>query len=84
MLVQWLRLRLPMLGVQVQYLVRELTSHMPGVGDGGAKNENIKQKQYCCEFNKDFTNDPYQKILKKKNKPFPDIPELPSLCCQTY
>ena len=59
-----------MLGVQVQYLVRELTSHMPGVGDGGAKNENIKQKRYCCEFNKDFKNDPYQKILKKKKNFF--------------
>ena len=27
--VQWLRLRLPMQGVQVQSLVKELRSHMP-------------------------------------------------------
>ena len=27
------------------------------------KNQNIKQKQYCNKFNKDFTNDPHQKNL---------------------
>ena len=31
-------------------LVRELRPHMPP----GPKNQNIKQKQYCNEFNKDF------------------------------
>ena len=30
------------------------------------KNQNIKQKQYCNEFNKDFKNGPYKKILKKR------------------
>ena len=31
------------------------------------KSKNIKQKQYCNKFNKDFKNGPYQKkILKKK------------------
>ena len=30
------------------------------------KNQNIKQKQYCNKFNKDFKNGPDQKILKKK------------------
>ena len=31
------------------------------------KNQNIKQKQYCNTFNKDFKNGPYQKKnLKKK------------------
>ena len=28
-------------------------------------NQNIKQKQYCNKFNKDFKNGPYQKIFKK-------------------
>ena len=31
------------------------------------KSQNIKQKQYCNKFNKDFKNGPHQKILKKKN-----------------
>ena len=32
------------------------------------KNQNIKQKQYCNKFNKDFTNGPHKKkkIFKKK------------------
>ena len=29
------------------------------------KNQNIKQKQYCNKFNKDFKNGPHQKNLKK-------------------
>ena len=29
LVVQWLRLHLPMQGVQVGFLVREITSHMP-------------------------------------------------------
>ena len=29
----------------------------------GPKNENIKQKQYCNRFNKDFKNGPHQKNL---------------------
>ena len=32
------------------------------------KNQNIKQKQYCNKFNKDFKNGPHQKKLKKKKK----------------
>ena len=31
-------------------------------------NQNIKQKQYCNKFNKDFKNGPHQKILKKKKR----------------
>ena len=31
------------------------------------KNQNIKHKQYCNEFSKDFKNGPHQKNLKKKN-----------------
>ena len=30
------------------------------------KNQNIKQKQYCNKFNKDFKNGPHQKKAKKK------------------
>ena len=29
LVVQWLRIRLPMQGIQVQYLIGELRSHMP-------------------------------------------------------
>ena len=33
------------------------------------KNRNIKQKQYCNKFSKDFKNGPHQKTsLKKNNK----------------
>ena len=33
------------------------------------KSQNIKQKQYCNKFNKDFKNGPHQKNFKKiKNK----------------
>ena len=64
--VQWLRICLPMQGVWVRSLVGELRSHMPH----GQKNQNIKQKQYCNKFNKDFKNCPHQKKknLKKQNK----------------
>ena len=41
--IQWLRLHLPTQGVQVQSLVGELRSHMPGV-----KIQNIKQK-HCVK-----------------------------------
>ena len=40
--VHWLRLHLPMEGVQVRSLVRELRSHKPH----GQKKQNRKQKQY--------------------------------------
>ena len=45
---------------------------IPGQGDKiphglQPKNQNIKQKQYCNKFNKDFENGPHQKTLKKKN-----------------
>ena len=30
------------------------------------KNQNIKQKQYCNKFNKDFKNGPHQKKSFKK------------------
>ena len=31
-----------------------------------AKNQDIKRKQYCNKFSKDFKNGPHQKVLKKK------------------
>ena len=33
-----------------------------------SKNQNIKQKQYCNKFNKNFKNGPHQKKSKKKKK----------------
>ena len=47
---QWLKLGLSMQGLQVQSLVKELRSYMPH----GLKTQNIKQKQYCNKFSKDF------------------------------
>ena len=44
--VQWLRLCLPMKGMQVQSLVGEIRPYMPP----GWKTKNIKQKQYCNKF----------------------------------
>ena len=62
LVVQWLRLYLPVLGVQIQSLVRELRSHMPHGQKG--KKEDIKQKQCCNKFNKDF-----KMVHIKKKKP---------------
>ena len=64
--VRWLAFHLPKQGVWVPSLVGELRSHMPH----GQKKQNIKQKQYCNKFNKDFKIVPYRKSLKKKE----DIP----------
>ena len=55
LVVKWLRLLLPMQGVQVRSLVRELRSHMPH----GQEKQNIKQQQYYNGFSKD---------LRKKEK----------------
>ena len=51
---------LPMQGVWVRSLVRELRSHMPH-----GKKQNAKQKQYCNKFNKDFKK---VRIKNKKQK----------------
>ena len=65
LVVQWLRLRLPMQGVQAWSLVGKLRSHMPQ----GQKNQNMKQKHYCNKFNKDFKYDPhFKKSFKKITK----------------
>ena len=34
------------------------------------KNQNIKQKQYCNKFNKDFKNGPHQKNSKKPKQQY--------------
>ena len=59
-------------------MVRTSPSYVGGAGSisgeakipraSGPKNQNIKQKQYCYKFSKDFKNDLYQKRLKKKTK----------------
>jgi len=54
-----------MQGIQVQSLVEELRSHVPP----DQKNQNIKQKQYCIKFNKDFKKMVHiLKIWKKENQ----------------
>ena len=60
LMVQWLRIRLPMQGTRVQSLVGELRSHMPR----GQKSQNIEQKQYGNKFNKGFKNGPHHRNLK--------------------
>ena len=63
LVVQWLRLCLPMQGMRVRSLVGELGSHVPW----GQKNQNIKKQKQCCnKLNKDFRDGPQKKILKKK------------------
>ena len=59
LVVQWIRLRLPVQGLWVRSLVRKLRFHMPR----DPKNQMIKQKQYCNKFNKDVKNG---SIRKKK------------------
>ena len=51
----------------ISILIWELRSHMPH----GQKNQNVRQKQYCNKFNKDFKNGPHQEktfFLKKGDK----------------
>ena len=61
--VQWLTLHLPMQGVQVQSLVRELRFHMP-LG----QESKHKHKPYCNKFNKGFKNGPHWEKKKKNFK----------------
>ena len=60
-------------------MVKTLPVHTGGVGwipgrgakilhVSGPKSQNIKQKQYCNKFRKDFKNGPHKKILKKKTR----------------
>ena len=62
-MVQQLRLCLSMQGV----------GSIPGWGAkiphaSAPKNQSVKQNEYCNKFNRDFKNDPCQKILKKNKK----------------
>ena len=57
-----MRLGLPVQGVWVCSLVRELRSHVPW----GQKNQVIKQKQYCNKLKKDFKSGPLKKKILKK------------------
>ena len=41
------------------------------------KNQTIKQKQYCNEFNKDFKNGPHQKKKNLKKKKIPPRVHVP-------
>ena len=66
MAVQWLRVCLPMQGVQVRSLVEELRYHLPQ----GQKTKTLKKKQnrnsIVNKFKKDLKNAPHQKIFKNK------------------
>ena len=64
LVVQWLRLRLSMRTVQVQSL--GWGAKIPHAS--WPKNHNMKQKQYCNKFNKDFRNGPHQKTIKNKKE----------------
>ena len=50
LVVQWLRLHLPVQEAHVWSLIGQLRSHMPGAQN----NQNKKKKQYGHKFNKDF------------------------------
>ena len=67
LVAQWLELRLPVQGVQVQVLISELRSHKRH----SQKPEYAQQKQCCNKFNKDFKIGPHQQqqknLLKKEN-----------------
>ena len=60
LVVQWIRLHLPVREMWVQFLVRELRFHTPC----GQKTK-TEQKQYCNRVNKDFKNGPYKKKILK-------------------
>ena len=66
LVVQWLKLGLPMQGVWVRSLVRELRSTCLV-----AKRPQQKTKEYCNKFNKAFKNGPPKIKLKKKRTALP-------------
>ena len=61
LMVQWLRLHLPMLGVRVLSLTGDLRSHM----DWAQKNKIQNRGNIVNKFNKDYKYGPHQ---KKKNE----------------
>ena len=52
--------------VWVRSLVRKLRSHRPLT----QKSQNVKQKQYCNKFDKDFEKLVYIRKILKKNKEY--------------
>ena len=63
LVVQWLRLHLPMQVMWVRFLVGELRSCMPC--SQKQKKERMKQKQHCSKFNKDLKEWSTSKISSK-------------------
>ena len=61
--VQWLRLPLPMQGVQIDPCSGAKIPHA-----SPPKDQNRKQKKHCNKFNKDFKMVHIKNIFKKKNK----------------
>ena len=61
LVVQWLRLHLPMQGVQVWFLSGSYIPHAWRV----KKPKHKKTEAYCSKFNKNFKNGLYQKIFNK-------------------
>ena len=79
LLWSWILEEIAKKGLPWRSVVKTLPSSAGGAGSipgWGAKiphaswpkYQNIKQKQYCNKFNKDFKNGPHQKNLKKKKK----------------
>ena len=67
LVVQRLRLPLPMQGAWVRSLVEELGSHMPHSKKKKKERKKHKQqKQYCNKFRKDFKKWSTSKHLKKQ------------------
>ena len=64
LIVQWVRLCLPMQGYRFRSLVRGLRSHVPL----SQNPQNIKQKQYYNKLNKDFLKTANALILSKNHK----------------
>ena len=64
LVVPWLRLCLLMQGMQVWSLVGELRI----LHASWPKCQNIKQKQYCNKFNKDFKNGSHKKNYKHASR----------------
>ena len=89
--VQGLSLCLPVQGIWVLFLVRQLRPHMPFQ----PKNRKVEQKQYCNKFNKDFKSNlsVAEPVLPSRvpsrrthtsvtSEVTPDFPVLEN-CCQT-
>ena len=59
LVVQWLKLCLPVQRAWFWSLVRELRSHMPHGQKKPKTEQNIKHRQYYNKFNKDIKNGPH-------------------------